>query len=281
MKKYSIIITKYFSLCLIVILFLALGGCKSSPSKEETAKNKNLFEPLVKDAIEEEVEEFISPLPSSFEVTEMLNDIGISYILGISNSVDNVDRYFTERSKALNLGVYSADLSYASTYQMKQEVMLILEAAKKLTDDLEISTTFNETLVEEIEKNLDNKDALVDIITDSFNDTYNFLNKNDKGGLSLLIVAGSWVEALFLTTHVSANVYHNYEIVKIIYDQKVSLEKLISLMEGFNEDPYLKDFLEEIAPLREIYDTIDETLTEDQVNQISATVEALREKIIG
>jgi len=280
MKKSTSFSFLSFSGILLLLLIILLTSCRGKTTGEDAENKKERFQPMVKDAIEKEVEEFIAPLPSSFEVTQMLNDIGISYILGISNSANNVDRYFTERSKALNLGVYGADLAYASTYHMKQEVMLFLEATKKLTDELQISSAFNETLVESIEKQLDDKEELIQIITDSFNDTYDFLNRNGKASLSLLVIGGSWVEGLFLTTHVSANVYHNYDIVKIIHEQKEPLEQLITLLEEYQDEQIIQEFIDDLAPLKEIYDSIGDTLTEEQVNNISSAVETLREEII-
>lgn len=280
MKKPSSISFLYFSGTLLIGIVLLFAGCRGKTTDDDTLK-KERFQPMVKEAIEKEVEEFISPLPNSFEVTQMLNDIGISYILGLSNPASNVDRYFTERSKALNLGVYGADLAYASTYHMKQDVMLYLEATKKLTEELQISTAFNETLVESIEKQLDDKEELIEIITQSFNETYDFLNRNGKASLSLLVIGGSWIEGLFLTTHVSANVYHNYDIVKIIHEQKEPLEKLINVLEEYQAEKIIQDFIDELQPLKAVYDSIGESLTEDQVNEISSAVEAIREKIIA
>lgn len=280
MKKSTSFSSLSFSGILLLLLIILLTSCRGKTTGEDAENKKERFQPMVKDAIEKEVEEFIAPLPSSFEVTQMLNDIGISYILGISNSVNNVDRYFTERSKALNLGVYGADLAYASTYHMKQEVMLYLEATKKLTDELQISSAFNETLVGSIEKQLDDKEELIQIITNSFNDTYDFLNRNGKASLSLLVIGGSWIEGLFLTTHVSANVYHNYEIVKIIHEQKEPLEQLINLLEEYQAEQIIQEFIDDLTPLKEIYDSIGDTLTEEQVNDISSAVETLREEII-
>jgi len=280
MKKSTSFSSLSFSGILLLLLMIMLTSCRGKTTGEDAENKKERFQPMVKDAIEKEVEEFIAPLPSSFEVTQMLNDIGISYILGISNSVNNVDRYFTERSKALNLGVYGADLAYASTYHMKQEVMLYLEATKKLTDELQISSAFNETLVESIEKQLDDKEELIQIITNSFNDTYDFLNRNGKASLSLLVIGGSWIEGLFLTTHVSANVYHNYNIVKIIHEQKEPLEQLINLLEEYQAEQIIQEFIDDLTPLKEIYDSIGDTLTEEQVNDISSAVETLREEII-
>ena len=281
MKKRTFLSSAYFLGIALFIMAMVINSCAGKTNSEDAEKKKKIFNPMVKEAIEKEVEEFVSPLPNSFEVTQMLNNIGISYILGLSNPVTNVDRYFTEKSKALNLGVYGADLSYASTYHMKQDVMLYLEATKKLTDDLEISSAFNETLVESIEKTLDNKEELIEIITNSFNNTYDFLYQNGKASLSLLVISGSWIEGLFLTTHVSANVYHNYEIVKIIHGQKESLKKLLDILNEYKEDQIIQEFLNDLTPLKEIYDSIGETLTEEQVNEISTAVETLREKIVA
>jgi len=106
------------------------------------------------------------------------------------------------------------------------------------------------------------------------------LNRNGKASLSLLVIGGSWIEGLFLTTHVSANVYHNYEIVKIIHEQKEPLEQLINLLEEYQAEQIIQEFIDDLTPLKEIYDSIGDTLTEEQVNDISSAVETLREEII-
>ena len=62
---------------------------------------------------------------------------------------------------------------------MKQETMLYLDASKKLADEIEISSAFNQTYAERVERNLENGDSLISIISDSFIDTYNYLTKNN------------------------------------------------------------------------------------------------------
>ena len=267
-------------LAVILITLILAGSCKSS-IKDKVERETKFFKPIVKETIKKEVEEIIYPLPTSFEVTNMLNDIGIAYIIGISNPVENADRYFTEKSKALNLGVYAADLSYASTYQMKQDVMLFLEASKKLTDDLGISDIYNEELVKEIEENIDNKEEWVDIITNSFYEVYEYLQKNDRSNLSLVIVAGSWIEALYLTTHVSTSVYHNYSIVKIIHEQKSSLDNLINILQEYKDGKAISELLQDLDPIKKVYDSIDEGLTQEQVEAIILAIESVRDKIVS
>ena len=269
-------ITRYtFILCALALSVVACKPVDKKKSGEQTVK------PLLKKAIENEVKDVVYPLPTTFELTSMLNRIGADYILGLSNSSENADKYFTEKARALNLGVYSADLSYASTYNRKQETMLFLKASKTLIDNLEITSAYNETLVEDVEKNLDDKDQLVKVITNSFYDTYEFLNKNGKANLSLLVVSGSFIEGLYIATHISENTYANPEIVKVIFDQKASLEKLLEVLEPEKNDSNVAWLIAELSGLKASYDKVVEgKMTEDQLNEIIASVAKLRKSII-
>ena len=276
---------RFFSVSGLFISFLVisllLGSCKVSTKEGD---NQTPIESLgdVTSDLDKEVSEFIYPLPDSYEVTEMLNRIGIPYMLGTSNTVENVNRYFTAKSKAYNIGVYGADLSYSSTYQMTQETMLYLEAVNQLGSDLGISSIYNEDLLNRIDQNVNNKDSLVEIITITIHDTYDYLNKNGKGDLSILMVAGGWVEAMYLTTNVSANVYNNPEIVKIIYSQKPGLDNLIKIAEERKDNPDIKELLDDLQPIKEAYNAAtSENMTEEQIGALSAAIEKLRTKFIS
>ena len=273
-------ITQMFVLSVIIGgLLFSTYSCKPRSDKDKTGKII-LPKPAAKERIKSELKEFIYPLPTSFEVIEMINDLEIGYDIGISNFSENADQYFTEAKKAVNLGVFGADLAYASTYQMKQEVMLFLETSRKLADDLGIATIYNEELIGDVEKNIDEKEKLVDLITNSFYDIFAQLNQNGKANLALLGVAGSWVESLFITTQVSANVYHNIGLVKIIHKQKTSLGTLMDILNDNNGDEKIDDMIKKLTPLYDIYEAIDENLGEDQINAIVVEVEKLRTELV-
>ncbi|MEA1898038.1 MAG: hypothetical protein U9N53_10310 [Bacteroidota bacterium] len=263
----------------ISIILIPLSSCKNTA---KSPKESQVEIEDVRDQIGQEVSDFVYPLPASYEVTEMLNRIGIPYMLGTANSVENVNKYFTAKSKAYNIGVYGSDLSYASTYQMTQETMLYLEAITQLGNDLGISSIYNEDLLSGIEENINSKDTLVGIITTTVYDTYDFLHKNGKGDLALLMVAGGWIEAMYLTTNVSANVANNPEIVSIIYAQKASLEKLMEILNERSEEANIQELIGNFAPVIEAYDKVEnEKMTEKQVSAILLAVEQLRGKIIN
>ena len=86
---------------------------------------------ITKQNVAEEVREFVYPLPTAFQITEMLNEIGADYMITLCNDESIADKYITEAKRAVNLGVYSADVCYASTYNQHATVMVYMEAIKK------------------------------------------------------------------------------------------------------------------------------------------------------
>ncbi len=262
-----------FSLSLLVV------GCQSNQKKSEKISKDDK---MGKAEVEEKVREVVYPLPSSYEVTEMLNEVGASYIIGLSNSVENVDNYFSDKEQALNLGVYSADLSYASTYNMKQYTMNYIEAIEQLVKELGVTGAFTRDFIDEIEANIDDKDELVDLITNAFYDTYSFLVRRDKEDLSVLVLTGTWVESLYITTHISENTYRDTEMVNVMLQQRESLIKLLEIMKKHEDHETIQELYHDLKPILEIYRNMDESsIKESEVNAIVENIEGVRSKIIS
>lgn len=267
------------ALTLITSVVLLLTSCNMKRKSSGDGTQDGAV--LEKTTVEEKVREFVYPLPTAFEVTEMLNRIGAAYILTLSNPVSNVERYLTEKSKALNLGIYSADLSYASTYNQKQSVIDYMDVSKKLIDALNISGAISQDVIEQVEANQDNKDELVNIITNTFYDTYEYLNQANRGSVSLLVLAGTWVEGLYIVTHITENVYYNKEMVTIIMKQKASLDTLMELMQVAKDDPAVAETISELLPLYNTYLAVEnDAITEAQVLFITKEIYRVRNKIV-
>jgi hypothetical protein len=273
----------YSTVLVILAMFIMASGfysCKNV-SKKKNPLDFPEEEVDVKDRIGQEVSEFVYPLPETDDVVEMINEIGIPYI-AITNSVDNVNKYFTAKSKAYNIGVYGTDLSYSSTYNLTQETMLYLEAINQLGNDLGISSIYNEDLLNSIDENINNKEKLVEIITTTVYDTYDFLNKNGKGDLAILMVAGGWVEAMYLSANVSLNASNNAELLKIIYSQKPSLEKLMSLLEERKENSDIQELMDLLQPVKNAFTNFEsENITPEQFNAFDQAINDLREEVVN
>lgn len=265
------------TLAIFGISVALLAGCNTTSSDKNGENQVDSTDNVSVDTINVKVK---YPMPTSFEITEMVNKTGTAYISGITNPVENVEKYFTVKSKALNLGIYGADLAYASTYQKRQETMQYLDASRKLIDQLEITTAFNEALAEKVEKNIENKDSLIQVITKSYYDTYDFLTQNGRDNISLLVIAGSWFEGIFITTQAATLSGNNMELITIILNQKNSLNDLINLLGPSSSDPAIADVLTDLNNLKVSFDALKEPLSKDQLAQLAKKIETLRNKVI-
>ena len=261
------------------VIFFTFSGCRNKGSQSTSGDDEIVIEQEEsKEQVLKEMTDY--PLPTSFEVTKLLIDAGAGYILDLCNRTENIDTYINLKSKALNLGVYGADLSYAATYNQTQETMQYLEATSKLINDLQISSGFNQTLVNRVENNLDNVDSLIIIISDSFYNTYEYLSENEQDNISVLVLAGSWIEALYITTQISIISMNNEKIVQIISDQKSTLGKLIEVMEPIKDDPMVKDTFTSLQELKETFDSTDVPITKEQLDALIEKTESVRSKIV-
>lgn len=262
---------------ILVIAFLAAcsGNSQKSNNKE------SVISQMKREQVKQEVEEFVYPMPTAFEVTNMLNRIGASYIFSLSNAAENAEKYFTEKSKALNLGVYSADLAYSSTYNQKQIAMDYMDASNKLIEELGFTDAIDKEIVDKVEASEDDKEELIDLISSTFYNTYKYLNKHNRGGVSILVLSGSYVEGLYIATHISEETYNNVEMVKIIMDQKEPLAKLMELIKEYNEDQSVSEIEEALLGLNNIYAGLDGTsISKEQMDSIKLKVAEIRSGII-
>ena len=222
--------------------------------------------------IENQIESNVYPLPTSAEVIKMLTDLEVGYIIGISNPVENSKKYFSSSTRAINLGVFGADLSYATLYNMQQEVINYLDAIRSLSNELNMSKIYNEDLYNKIKQNFDNRDELVKILTSAFNDTYAYLSENDQQPLALLVVGGAWVEGMYLTTHVSEAAYQVAGISKVLLEQKKSFELFLEITKPYLNDPSVGDFVKLLDPVKKVYEGLGTSLTEQNIKDITKVI---------
>lgn len=268
---------KKASFAFLIVLSFVLTYCSSGNKGSEQAEQK-------KQELEEFVErQFEYPIPTSFEVTKMLQDANASYVADVTNDPDNAGNYVSEWQKALNLGVYGADLSYASTFDEQQETVDFLKASKKLINDLNITTTYNQALADRMEKNLENKDSLILIITESFYNTYNYLNQSGEEKTSLLVVAGSVIEGLYITTRLIESSNYNEELMRVLANQKDQVAKLTQMMEEHAEDENVNKVLPFLRYVNLFYEQLgdDGEISQGQFGDVSNSIADMRNEIVG
>ncbi len=75
----------------------------------------------------------------------------------------------------------------------------------ELVKELDLTGAVDKNTPEKIEESLDSKEKSIEVLTDLFYNAYAYMNKNNDTELSYLILAGTWVEGMYLTTNVSEN----------------------------------------------------------------------------
>jgi len=261
---------------IFAVALLIISGCNTGAKKQDEASEEKTKVP--KEIVIEELAGY--PIPDSYAITKLIYESGAPYILTLSNSAAKAGDYITHRDKVLNLGVYATDLCYATTYMMKQGTMNYLEASKILIDELGISTTFNISYAERIENNMDDRDSLITIVTDSFNDTWRYLVENEQDVLARLVVCGSWIEGIYITTNIASKARDSDAILIILAKQKNSLNELVSLLESVKNVEEVVDIYNGLYDLQGIYNDVGESLTPEQLDLISNRINALRAEIV-
>ncbi|MBU0765864.1 MAG: hypothetical protein KJ607_13650 [Bacteroidetes bacterium] len=253
-KKFKFSMLGFLSLLAIAAF---QSGCLSDGTNAEREINDAI------EADEELAEDFnkakqvFYSLPSPIETAMLMKRAGAKYNEEYLNTTDNIPNYTTNKSMALNLGVYSADLSFSSMFDQSQAAIKYLSATKKLAEELGILNAVDKSIIDRMEANVNNRDSLMEIISETFMNSNSFLKENDRAETAAIILVGGWVEGLYIATQIAKATEQNSELIERIVDQRLSLATLISLLEEYEEDDEnVASLLPNLREMKGIYDKV-------------------------
>ena len=268
----------------LVLFFLALAGlfgCASDSSKQDRVEvdaKDIVVDDDVKSGVQTARQIFYS-LPSPLETAMILKRSGAEYNPEILNPVENISRYTTSKSMALNLGIYSTNLSYASLFDQTQASIKYMTASKKMAEGLGILNAIDNTVIQRLEENVNNRDVIMEIISETFLNTNSTLEENDRVAIGSIILVGGWLEGLYIATSLVDDISSaDNELVDRIIDQKLSMTTVIRLLEQHNDNADVRDVLKDIKELNTIYDKIQVSVSQVEVVTDNSTTTTLRSK---
>ena len=148
MKRF---ITNSFYFIALAGLALSFNACVSGNQKQQKSVEENIVGTAGPN--DEMMEEFAKSklifysLPSPLETAMLIKRSGASFNEELLNPLENIDKYTTNKKMALNLGVYSADLSYTSLFDQTQSSIKYMANAKRLADGLGILDAIDESTI--------------------------------------------------------------------------------------------------------------------------------------
>lgn len=166
---------------------------------------------------------------------------------------------------ALNLGIYTTDLSFASLFDQTQTSIQYMNAAKRMADGLGILDAIDDNTIDMLEENINNRDRIMDIISETFMNSSSFLTENERPALASIVLVGGWVEGLYIASSLvgNANIEGN-KLVERIVDQKLSFDIVMQLLEENKDNIDVAEIITEIGDLKSTFDKIIITTTSIQ-----------------
>lgn len=284
--------------CIISATLISCGDEETPQEIVDDLSTEVLDEQSVERA--EKAQKVFQTIPSPYETALLFEESGVGYNIENLNPVENVSKYTTSVQQALNLGVYGADLSYANIHDQSQESMFYMNCSKKMADALGVAGAFTAEAIERIEENMNNRDSMMVIVSDAFWTCDASLKENGQDNLSALIIAGGWLEGLYIGTRGIQGENPSEELIKRIAEQKYSLDNLIDLLASY-DDADVKNIAEKLATLKLSFDKVEEqesettvsgddvptigggstlNYTPETIQEISTTIESIRNEII-
>lgn len=179
-------------------------------------------------------------VPSPSEMFAFMKAAGATKGDGsLLNPADNEKKYVSKKAQTLNLGIYSADLLYCSTFNVSDKVVSYFGVCMRMGDKLKVATTLTDKDKDRISKNAGNGDSLISISNDLYLSSFENLENNQRGPDLSLMLAGGWAESLYLMSNLVKDFDKDQATAGRIADQKLSLENLIDFMaipENSNDD---------------------------------------------
>lgn len=189
--------------------------------------------------------------PSPMETASLIKRSGASFHGDALNGADRASEYTTSDAQAINLGIYGADLSYATIFEENATSLEYLAAIKSLSAELGVDDVLSGEVMDEVETNRNDRDMLIDIVSDTFYELNERLKFNGQEDLAGLVVASGWVEGMYLATrHLDEA---PAELKARIAEQKLVLDDVMRLCKSYEQTEELAALLTSMEAIEAAY----------------------------
>lgn len=253
MLIYSVYTMRIIISCICLLLMFTSCNLFSSKNQDRVTEEQMLEQQLMKEN-RAKMKRIFFVLPSPIEISLLIKKSGVHFQENLLNSTENLPGYSTSPSRAIALGVYCADLSYASLYEQYQISIEYINIARNLAESLGVLRTVDQEKIKTLENNVTNKDLIVDIISEIYMESSEQLREQDRYSLAALMLIGGWVESMYLATQsVSLDKDSHQVLIEQILDQKLSLESIKRVLQDNQSDPTIKPIYMDILQLEKLF----------------------------
>jgi hypothetical protein len=198
----------------------------------------------------------IHQMPTPNELFVLVRDLAGEGNKRLLNPASQADRYVSLKSRAVNFGIYSTDLVYASSFGLNVEVARYYLATKKLAEALGLSSVFTDAEFVRLESNLTHGDSLEVISNDVYLRAYERLQGEDMGPILAMVLVGGWVESMHVMMGHREAMKGDKDILVRVAEQKTTLEHLVALTEAQAANAEIAELRQRLDSILNIYDQV-------------------------
>ncbi|PZR05404.1 MAG: hypothetical protein DI539_25035, partial [Flavobacterium psychrophilum] len=248
------------AILLTALVTLITWSC-GSKKEENTSEEFNQAEQTLQD----QIKDVVYNIPSPTEIPYLLQATGAEFNPTLINDRKKVDQYASISDKAaLNLGVYAADIGYLSSYDKTQEAIDYLNAAKSLADNIGVIGAFDTDLLTKFEANIANKDSLGALLNATVQKTDRYLKDDSRNKLASLMITGSFVEGLYISTGLIKSYPKNLlpddarnlvltPLIRVILEQQKSVSELLKMLSTVEQTEPVASIVADLTALEASY----------------------------
>lgn len=273
-----------------ISLSVLLTACGDKPS-EEIAENVTSETPkdttpiTVNEETKFKFDFAIANIPSPVGSINELSGWGVDYNNALLVDAKKQLTTSNEFSKAVVLGIYNIDMSYAMVNNKGEDVLKFMKTVVTTSDALGLKSAVDQMVGKRAEKNLSNKDSLLKILDEIFVKSDSYLRTNERVYTASSVFAGSWVESLYLTCKITEGVTDaaiKEKAYKHLWDQRFYLKNLTDLLNDYKDKKECVALNDELKKIHAEIDAIKDPKEMNEANfkSISSKIYALRASLI-
>lgn len=238
----------------------ALVGCAEEKSGDEHQEAQEEIQVQNDNAVASNMMKLdgeIFSIPSPVQTAILFRRMKVPYQDELLNAPDEREKYTTRSAKALNLGVYGADLAYLSNYNNNQQKILYFKAIESLSNDLNIRNQIDQAVLDKFAKYVDIPDSLHAVNAELFSAGDRYLKENKEDATATLILAGGWIEGMHIALSAAKT---NPALMSRVGEQQSAINSILALLERI-EDPMKDTLIPQFEALKEVYSDLEMTYT--------------------
>ncbi len=243
-------------------------------------------------------------IPSPIQTADLIAKSNAPFNTDLLNPTDNSVKYTNSFKKALNMGIYGADLGYLAVYNATDKTTSYLKSVRGLANDIGLGNAFNDELANKISESLGDESKMLSLVSEAYKTADDYLKDNKKDDVASLVIVGGWIESFHFAC-AAAVATGNTELIERVADQKSVLKTILAMLKQYRDNEEYDDLAIDLEDLNTLFDGItysyefvepvtneaekvtkisckhNVSITKEQVQEISEMVQSIRNEIIG